>query len=197
MHPHLNTCITYLNTLIRLSTPCITYLETLSQLRILIHALPILIHWVGFWLHILIHEFPILIHYPTIPYLETLSRTIPYLNTLSRTIPYLNTLSRTIPYLNTLSRTHLACAQNRRIVGSQSKSSTKKPFNFVSQSESSITSPESSANQNRVLHHSAANQIRVLRNTSRQPIRIEYYVTRELSATVEDPSRLSARVGSL
>ena len=169
MHPHLDRCITYLNTLIRLSTPCITYLETLSRLRILIHALPILIH------------------YPTIP----------YLNTLSRTIPYLNTLSRTIPYLKTLSRTHPACAQNRRIVGSQSESSTKKPFNFVSQSESSITSPESSANQHRVLHHSAANQIRVLRNTSRQPIRIEYYVTRELSATVEDPSRLSARVGSL
>ena len=44
---------------------------------------------------------------------------------------------------------------------------------------------------------SAANQIRVLRNTSRQQIRIEYYVTRELSARVEVPSRLSARVGSL
>ena len=44
---------------------------------------------------------------------------------------------------------------------------------------------------------SAVNQIRVLRNPSRQPIRIEYYVTRELSVTVEEPSRLSARVSSL
>ena len=44
---------------------------------------------------------------------------------------------------------------------------------------------------------SAANQIRLLRNTSRQPIRIEYYVTRELSATGEDPSRLSDRLRSL
>ena len=32
--------------------------------------------------------------------------------------------------------------------------------------------------------------------SSRQPIRIEYYVTRELSAQVEIPSRLSARLGS-
>ena len=39
---------------------------------------------------------------------------------------------------------------------------------------------------------SAANQIRVSRHPSRQPIRIEYYVTRELSAMVEGPSRLSA-----
>ena len=144
---YLNTCITYLNTLTRPSTPCIAYLNTLSRLRILIHALPILLHWVGFWLHILIHNLLILIHCPTIP----------YLNTLSRSIPYLNTLSRTIPYLNTLSRTHPACAENRRNVVSQSESSTKKPLNFVSLSESSFTSPELSANQNRVLHHSASN----------------------------------------
>ena len=161
----------------RPSKPSIAYLNTLSRLRILIHALPISIHWVGFWLHFLIHELPILIHCPT--------------------IPYLNTLSWTIPYLNTLSRTHPACAENRRIVGSQWKSSTKNPFNFVSQSESSITSPELSAKKNRVLHHSAASQVQVLRNTSRQPIRIEYYVTRELSVWVEVPSRLSAPVGSL
>ena len=44
---------------------------------------------------------------------------------------------------------------------------------------------------------SAANQNRVLRHQSRQPVRMEYYVTRELSATIEDPSRLSARVGLL
>ena len=53
-------------------------------------------------------------------------------------------------------RTHSVCAHNRRIVGSQSESSTKKPSDFVSQSEPSITSPESSANQNRVLRHSRA-----------------------------------------
>ena len=40
---------------------------------------------------------------------------------------------------------------------------------------------------------SAANQIQVVRHSSCQPIRIEYYVTRELSAMVEDPSQLSAR----
>ena len=54
------------------------------------------------------------------------------------------------------------------------------PFNFVSQSESSITSPESAANQNRALRHPS-----------------RHYVTRELSARVEYRSRLSARVGSL
>ena len=63
---------------------------------------------------------------------------------MSRTIPYLKTLSRTIAYLKTLSRTHTACAQNRKSDGSQSKSSTKKPFNFFSQSESRITSPDRS-----------------------------------------------------
>ena len=33
--------------------------------------------------------------------------------------------------------------------------------------------------------------------SNRQPIRIEYYVTREISARVEVPSRLSTRLGSL
>ena len=74
---------------------------------------------------------------------------------------------RTIPYLNTLSRTI--------------------PYlNTLSRTIPYLNTLES-----------AANQIRVLGNTSRQPIRIEYYVTRELSATVEDPSRLSVRLGSL
>ena len=36
--PYLNTCITYPNTLSRLSAPCITYLYTLSRLHILIHC---------------------------------------------------------------------------------------------------------------------------------------------------------------
>ena len=74
---------------------------------------------------------------------------------------------------------------------------------------------DSAPNQNRSRHPiriehgkkpstSSANQNRVLRHPNHQPIRIEHYltwvehyVTRELSATVEVPSRLSARVGSL
>ena len=58
----------------------------------------------------------------------------------------------------------------------------------------------SAANQNRARKNpatSSANQNRLLRHPSRQPIRIEYYATRELSARVEVPSRLSARVGLL
>ena len=49
-----------------------------------------------------------------------------------------------------------------------------------------ITSAESSANQSRALHH-----------PGRQPIRVELYVTPENSRRLDDPSRLSARVGSL
>ena len=44
---------------------------------------------------------------------------------------------------------------------------------------------------------SAANQARLLRHPSCQPIRIEFCVTRELSAGVEDPSRHSAPLDSL
>ena len=80
------------------------------------------------------------------------------------------------PYPNTLS-TRLG---KNRVSLESSANQNREPINFVSQSESSITSPESSANQNRVL-----------RNPSR------HYVTRELSARGEDPSQLSARVGSL
>ena len=88
-------------------------------------------------------------------------------------IPYLNTC---IAYLNTLSR--LSAPYLSRLVSAPYPNTL--PTRLGSQSESSITSPESSANQNRVL-----------RNPSR------HYVTRELSARGEDPSRLSARVGSL
>ena len=85
--------------------------------------------------------------------------------------------------------------------------STLEPSAVGSQFESSITSPELSANQNRSRKNpstSSAKQNRLLRNPSRQPIRIEhyvnrveYYATRELSARLEDPSWLSARVGLL
>ena len=52
-HPHLNTCITYFTTFIRLSAPCIAYRNTLSRLHILIHEFPMLKHYVGFGFHIL------------------------------------------------------------------------------------------------------------------------------------------------
>ena len=86
----------------------------------------------------------------TIPYLNILSRTKPYLNILTRNMPYLNTLSRTIPYLNTLSRTIPYLNALTRI-NSDFANSSRQPIRIeyyvtqvVSQSESSITSPESS-----------------------------------------------------
>ena len=66
-------------------------------------------------------------------------------------------------------RTHSVFAQKQKNVNRQPESSSKNPkfcqpirieleklLNFVSHSESSITSPELSANQNRVLRHSEA-----------------------------------------
>ena len=49
---------------------------------------------------------------------------------------------------------------------------------------------------------SAANQIRALKTSSanqnrRQPIGVECYLTRELSARLEDPTRFSAPLSSL
>ena len=73
----------------------------------------------------------------TIPYLNILSRTIPNFITLSRTKPYLKTFSRNIPYLNTLNRIH-------------------SDFALGSQSNSSFTSPEVSANQNWEMRHPRA-----------------------------------------
>ena len=54
--------------------------------------------------------------------------------------------------------------KTKKNVSSQLESSTKTPYS-VSHLESSLTSPESSVNQNRVLRH-----------PSRQSIRIEYHV---------------------
>ena len=84
-----------------------------------------------------------------------------------QTISYLNTLSRTIPHVNTL---------NRTIPYLNTLNQTMPYLNTTSQT----------------IHY-----LNTLCQLSRQPIRIHYYVTRELSATVEDPSRLSARLGSL
>ena len=47
-------------------------------------------------------------------------------------------------------------ASNQNRVLRHPSGQPREPFNFVSQSESSITSPESSANQNRALHHPRA-----------------------------------------
>ena len=59
----------------------------------------------------------------------------------------------------------------------------------------------SAANQNRARKITIIRQpIRLEHEKTlqlRQPIRIEHYVTRELSARVGDPFRLSARVGPL
>ena len=92
-------------------------------------------------------------------------------------IPYLNTC---IAYLNTLSQLHISPDSSRQHPRLHILIHCRLGNTLGSQSQSSITSPESSANQNRVL-----------RNPSR------HYVTLELSARGEDPSRLSARVGSL
>ena len=93
----------------------------------LIHALPILIHWVGFRL--------------SAPYLNTC---ITYLNTLSRLVP---DSSRQQPRLHIFpdSATKTTLGKTEHYVN-----------RVVSQSESSITSPESSANQNRALRHPRA-----------------------------------------
>ena len=68
----------------------------------------------------------------------------------------------------------LSAANQNRVLRQPSQT----PFNFVNQSDSRITSHESSSNQYRSLPHPS-----------------RHYVTREFSARVEDPSRLSARVG--
>ena len=70
----------------------------------------------------------------------------------------------------------LSAANQNRVL----RQPIRTPFNFVSQAKLSITSLQSSANQSRPLRHPS-----------------RHYVTRELSARPEDPSRLSARVGSL
>ena len=123
----LNRTIPYLNTLSRI----LPYLKTLPDSDISWNITPL---------------YPILTHYRCLPYLSTL-RTIPYLITLSRTIPYPNRLSLTIPHLNTLSRTiHYLNTLNW----------IHSDFVLNNQSNSSITSLESSANQNWVMRHPRA-----------------------------------------
>ena len=99
---------------------------------------------------------------------------------------YIAKHTRLVPKTEELSAANQDRARRTPILRQSIRIEHEKPFNFVSQSQSSITSPESSAYHNRVSRH-----------PSRQPIRIECYVSRELSARVEVPSRLSARLGSL
>ena len=131
-----------------------------TLIHILIHALPILMHWLGFRISAAYRNI-------CLTYLITLSRlSAPY---LFPCITYFNTLSR----LSALADS--AANQNRVLRHTRSPASRQHPsprlvrieYNVtrvVSQSKLSITSPES--------------------NTlgSQQPIRIEYYVTRELPA---------------
>ena len=88
-------------------------------------------------------------------------------NSLSQ---YVAENTRLVPKTEELSAVYQNGAQKTLILRQPTRIEHKNPFNIVSQSELSITSPESSANQNRVLRHPRA----------------------LLSATVEDPSRLSA-----
>ena len=108
---------------------------------ILIHALPILIHGLGFRL--------------SAPYLNTCNT---YFNTLSRlSAPFPNTC---ITYLNTLSRLSAPCIT---YLYTLSRLYTLIHCRLGNQSESSITSHPrlSAANQNRVLRHPSRQPIRI------------------------------------
>ena len=94
---------------------CITYLNTLSRLAILILALPILSHWLGFWLSApylntclaypnILTRLPIIIHALPI-FLQPLYILIPWFG-FRLLAPYLNTC---IAYLNTLIRLSAPC----------------------------------------------------------------------------------------
>ena len=115
-----------------------------------------------------------------IAYINTLSRfSVPYLKYMHCLSFYITQLYPILIHWTELYPILIHWAELYPILIHWSEYTLISAIRVVSQSVSSITSPESSANQNRVLHHSAANQIRVLRNPSRQPIRIEYYITRQ------------------
>ena len=151
-----------------------------------------------------------------IPYLYTLRRTIAYAYTLPNAIPYLDScipfLNTCIACLNTLSQLPILTHVLRILIHWLGFRLSVPYFNTCNAYRNTLSQLSTSYlntwtaylnTLNRLpfflhpLHDWATNQIRVLRHSSRQPIRIEYYVTRELSARVENPSRLSARIGSL
>ena len=130
-----------------------------------------------------------------IPYLYTLRRTIAYDFTLPNAIAYLNTC---IAYLNTLTPYLNTCINYRntltRLSALGSISLYIQPTRLGSQ-EHPRQPIRIEYYVTRVVSQSKSSTEKT--HQLRQPIRIEYYVTGELSARVEDPSRLSARVGSL
>ena len=132
------------------------------------------------------------------PYLYTLRRTIAYAYTLPNAIAYLNTcityldtltrlsapyLNTCIAYLNTWSRLPILIT----CIPYPSRRLSDPYLNALNQHDSS----------RRPRAPSASNQNRLLRHPSCQPFIIEHYVTPELSARVEVPSRLSVRDDSL
>ena len=147
-----------------------------------------------------------------IAYLYTLKRTIA--QALPNAIAYLNTcipyLKECITYLKTLTRLSgldsISWTDTTRL---GSTLGSRQPLRIayyvtrvVSQSELSTEKTLKLRQPIRTEHEknhstSSANQDQVLRNPSRQPIRIEHYFSRELSARMGEPSRLSVQVGSL
>ena len=112
-----------------------------------------------------------LIHCRTIPYPKTLPN-----YTLSESIAQLYPIfihCRSIPYVNTLPNYTLSA--------------------YIAELYSILLHCRwlSAVNQIRAPKTSSANQNRAKRDSSFQPIRIEYFVTRQLSARVEVPSRLA------
>ena len=108
-----------------------------------------------------------------------------YLSLTRLSAPFLNTC---LTYLNTLTQLsdpyHNTCITDLNTLRRLSA--------LVSQSEPSIASPESSANDNRVLRHPRALGSR--QHPSLQSIRTEYYVTRVVS---ESESSITSPKSSL
>ena len=145
----------------RVSTPyletCTTYLNTLSQVPILIHALPIFIHALpilthcqGFRFHNLIHELPILIlwvdFWSRVPNLKTCTTYLKTLSCVPILIHALRIFKHALPIL-----IHWLVSISQYI--GPTRIASAELSTLGNQSESSITSPESSANQYRALRH--------------------------------------------
>ena len=122
----------------------------------------------------------------TIPYLYTLNRTIPYLNILSRAIPYFNTMIRTIPYLNTLSRSIPYLNTLSRSIPYVNTLSRTIPYLNTLKKPKFTPKPNSCRQPIRIEHEKPLNLISQSESSITVPKN-----TRELSARVEDPSRLS------
>ena len=131
--PQLNTCTAYVYTSTRLPI-------LIHALVFFIHAIPILIHWLG--LRLLAPNLNTLIHW-------------------TDTTRGCSQSELSTPEPSTLGNQHKSNSREPSALGSQSEWNTREPSALGSQSESSITSPESSANQNRVLRHPSRQPIRI------------------------------------